>query len=118
MSHVPHLYDVVNQGISNHGQHILTKFCARCDMSTGDMQHSWDNLILHLAPTKSGLSNMGAMQVDACLPIRSDFLFDIVTLLQANTSLVHKIIRSLAVMAVVFKISFSTYKSVAVSVLL
>ena len=37
--------------------------------------------------------------------VRSDFLFDVVTFLQANTSVVHKIMKSLALMAVVFKIS-------------
>ena len=37
--------------------------------------------------------------------VLSDFLFDVIAFLQANASVVHKIMRSLALMAVVFKIS-------------
>ena len=40
----------IGTGHVKHGQRVLTKFCARCDMIAGDTQHPRNNLILHLAP--------------------------------------------------------------------
>ena len=83
-------------------------------MNAGKMQHLQDNLILHLAPTVHQKQNK--LYFDKFMRARrsandyyyvlSDFLFDAVTFLQANTSVVHKIMKSLALMAVVFKISW------------
>ena len=77
------------------------------------MQHLQNNLILHLVPTAHKKQNKQygdkfiyvRRLVNDCYHALSDFLFGVVKFLEAGTSLAHKIMRSLAIMAVVLKIS-------------
>ena len=77
------------------------------------MQHPCNNLILHLVLTAHEKQNkqhgdkfMYARRlVNDCYHALSDFLFGVVKFLEAGTSLAYKIMRSLAMMAVVLKIS-------------
>ena len=81
------------QSISNYGQRILTKFCARIDMNAGRRQYPrdtsfciWRRRLMKQNKQYDDKYMHARRLVNDCYYVLSDFLFGVVTFSQANTS--------------------------------